>query len=114
MSGHDPIAEFRALFDKAKASETGDATACCLATADTEGRPAARMVLLKDADDQGFTFYTNLDSRKAAELRENIVAKGDQRGRTIGFPTLNLDPENFESRPPDVEEYARRLAEGTS
>ena len=71
MSASDPIAEFRALLEKAKSSEAGDATACCLATAEGGGRPAARMVLLKGADEDGFVFFTNYTSRKAEELEAN-------------------------------------------
>ncbi len=71
MAAHDPIAEFRRLFEKARQSEAGDATACCLATADEAGRPAARMVLLKGVDDGGFVFFTNYTSRKARELDAN-------------------------------------------
>ncbi len=71
MTGNDPIAEFRQLLEKAKSSEAGDATACCLATADPSGRPAARMVLLKGVDDDGFVFFTNYGSRKAADLEAN-------------------------------------------
>ena len=65
MARHDPIAEFRELFDKAKRTEAGDATACCLATADADGRPAARMVLLKGVEGRDFLFFTNYTSRKA-------------------------------------------------
>jgi pyridoxamine 5'-phosphate oxidase len=43
-------------------------TAFCLATADGEGRPSARMLLLKDADERGFVFYTNFESRKGRDL----------------------------------------------
>jgi pyridoxamine 5'-phosphate oxidase len=71
MAANDPIAEFRRLLEKALQSESGDATACCLATADASGRPAARMVLLKGADERGFVFYTNYGSRKADELEAN-------------------------------------------
>jgi pyridoxamine 5'-phosphate oxidase len=71
MSGSDPIAEFRELLEKARSSEAGDATACCLATADASGRPAARMVLLKGVDERGFDFFTNYGSRKADELAAN-------------------------------------------
>ena len=71
MPRADPIAEFRALFDKAARSEPGDATACNLATADAEGRPANRMVLLKGVDERGFVFFTNYGSRKAADLTVN-------------------------------------------
>ena len=68
MSGSDPIAEFSRLLERAKQSEAGDATACCLATADRDGRTAARMVLLKGVDERGFAFFTNYTSRKAREL----------------------------------------------
>ena len=71
MAGHDPIAEFRELFEKAKRGEAGDATACCLATADADGRPAARMVLLKGIEGADFHFFTNYGSRKAVELDAN-------------------------------------------
>ena len=71
MAAHDPIAEFRELFGKAKQSEAGDATACCLATADADGRPAARMVLLKGLEGRDFLFFTNYSSRKARELEAN-------------------------------------------
>ncbi len=71
MSGSDPIAEFLELLEKAKRSEAGDATACTLATSDGAGRPAARMVLLKGVDADGFLFFTNYGSRKAQELDAN-------------------------------------------
>ncbi len=74
MPDSDPIAEFRQLLEKARSSEAGDATACCLATVDTAGRPAARMVLLKGVDGDGFRFFTNYTSRKAGELEANPSA----------------------------------------
>lgn len=74
MPPSDPIAEFRRLLEKARQSEAGDATACCLATADAAARPAARMVLLKGVDDDGFVFFTNHGSRKAGELAANPSA----------------------------------------
>ncbi len=67
----DPFALFAAWFAEAKARETGDATAMALATAGAEGAPSVRMVLLKDADARGFTFYTNTESRKAGEMAAN-------------------------------------------
>jgi pyridoxamine 5'-phosphate oxidase len=70
----DPIALFLALFEKAKLVEPQEGTAMTLATADAEGRPSARMVLLKGADARGFTFFTNRGSRKGRELEENPVA----------------------------------------
>ena len=67
----DPILLFNAWFKEANTSEASLATACCLATADSRGIPSARMVLLKDADEKGFVFYTNLESRKGGELLSN-------------------------------------------
>ena len=67
----DPIAEFQSLFAQARVSEAGDASACALATAAPEGAPSVRIVLLKDVDGRGFTFFTNYTSRKASELEAN-------------------------------------------
>jgi len=68
----DPIAEYHRFFSRALEREGEKcATAATLATADLEARPAARVVLIKHVDDQGFVFYTNLESRKARELRRN-------------------------------------------
>ncbi|MCP4204681.1 MAG: pyridoxamine 5'-phosphate oxidase [bacterium] len=67
----DPIAEFAALFERAKHLEEGDATACALASANDQGLPSVRMVLLKEFGETGFVFYTNYRSRKALELDSN-------------------------------------------
>ena len=64
----DPLALFDSWFAEAKASEPNDPDAMALATATPDGRPSVRMVLLKDHGPQGFTFYTNADSRKGGEL----------------------------------------------
>ena len=64
----DPLALFDAWFAEAKASEPNDAEAMALATATPDGRPSVRMVLLKGHGPEGFTFYTNADSRKGQEL----------------------------------------------
>jgi len=64
----DPLALFDAWFAEAKASEPNDAEAMALATATPDGRPSVRMVLLKGHGSEGFTFYTNADSRKGEEL----------------------------------------------
>ena len=70
----DPFALFAAWLAEATKSEPNDPDALCLATATKEGRPSARMVLLKDVDPRGFVFYTNLESRKGRELAANPFA----------------------------------------
>ena len=70
----DPLHRFTAWLAEASAVEPNDPNAMTLATATPEGRPSARMVLLKGADAQGFVFYTNLESRKSLELAANPVA----------------------------------------
>lgn len=66
-----PYAQFADWFDDATGQEPRDPNAMALATADAAGRPSVRMVLLKGFDEQGFVFYTNLESRKGAELTAN-------------------------------------------
>ncbi|GIV58260.1 MAG: pyridoxine/pyridoxamine 5'-phosphate oxidase [Rhodothermaceae bacterium] len=69
----DPIVQFGRWFEEAAAvlSEAGEVNAMTLATASPEGRPSARVVLLKGFDAAGFQFYTNLESRKGRELAAN-------------------------------------------
>ena len=70
----DPIVLFNAWLAEAEAAEPGLATAMTLATVAADGRPSARMVLLKGADAAGFAFYTNTESRKGVELDETRLA----------------------------------------
>ena len=63
-----PFAEFKAWLDEASKSEPNDANAMALATVGEDGRPAARMVLLKGVDERGVVFYTNTESRKGRDL----------------------------------------------
>jgi pyridoxamine 5'-phosphate oxidase len=70
----DPLRQFEAWFAEARASGTEVPEAMALATATPEGRPSARMVLLKLADDRGFAFHTNYESRKGEELAANPQA----------------------------------------
>jgi pyridoxamine 5'-phosphate oxidase len=67
----DPFELFDQWFAEARAAEPNDPEAMALATADSEGRPSLRMVLLKRHGADGFTFFTNLDSRKGGELAAN-------------------------------------------
>jgi pyridoxamine 5'-phosphate oxidase len=70
----DPISHFQAWLAEAEKSEPNDANAMALATADAQGRPSVRMVLLKGIDAGGFAFYTNLESRKGSDLAANTNA----------------------------------------
>ena len=67
----DPYAIFAEWMAEATRTEPNDPNAMCLATATPDGRPSARMVLLKGQDARGFVFYTNLESRKGGELAAN-------------------------------------------
>lgn len=70
----DPFAVFTQWMAEARASELNDSNAMALATATPEGAPSVRMVLLKGHGPQGFTFYTNAESRKGGEIRANAQA----------------------------------------
>jgi len=72
--GGDPMIQFRRWFEDAEAEGIHLANAIALATADFEGRPSARHVLLRGFDDRGFVFFTNYESRKARHLGENPYA----------------------------------------
>ena len=67
----EPLAQFRAWFDEAVRAELPMVNAMTLATAAGDGRPSARIVLLKGVDERGFVFYTDYRSRKASELESN-------------------------------------------
>lgn len=74
LSEADPFALFNEWLTEAIAKEPGDANAMSLATADQDGLPDVRMVLLKDADPRGFVFYSNLESAKGRQLTANPQA----------------------------------------
>jgi len=108
--GRDPVESFGRWY--AAAGKRRDITlpeAVCLSTSDADGWPDGRMVLLKGFDEEGFTFYTNLDSPKAKALAANPRAAltfhwpplGRQvrlRGRVAAVATREAD-EYFASRP---------------
>jgi len=70
----DPIVEFRRWFQHAVDAKLPTVNAMTLATVDDRGRPAARIVLLKEVDDRGFVFFTNYESRKGRDLAAHPVA----------------------------------------
>jgi pyridoxamine 5'-phosphate oxidase len=71
----DPVEQFRHWFQDALRTGVREPNAMTLATATTEGRPSARMVLLKHFDEQGFVWFTNYGSRKARDLESNPQAE---------------------------------------
>jgi pyridoxamine 5'-phosphate oxidase len=106
----DPVRQFNAWLEEARAAGVPLPEAMTLATADASGRPSARMLLLKFAGPEGFTFFTGYESRKGRDLEENpcaaIVVYWHELGRQVRVegPVRRLSPEDsdvyFETRPP--------------
>lgn len=73
MSTKDPFARFKTLYERALATIPAEQnpTAMVVSSVSSEGRPSSRYVLLKEVDERGFVFYTNLHSRKGREIAEN-------------------------------------------
>jgi pyridoxamine 5'-phosphate oxidase len=70
-AARDPFRQFEKWFQEAEAAKIQEPNAAILATAAKDGRPSARIVLLKGVDGRGFVFYTNYNSRKGRELEAN-------------------------------------------
>jgi pyridoxamine 5'-phosphate oxidase len=71
----NPFEQFELWYHEAKQSSIKEANAMTIATATKDGKPSARIVLLKEVSDKGFVFYTNYDSRKGHEIDENPLAQ---------------------------------------
>ena len=108
MSSGNPITEFLNAAERARAHQV-DTVPATLATADAEGRPSARIVLVRTIDERGFAFFTKYESRKGLELTANPnaalcfhwVALDEQiriDGRAERVPPAESD-EYFDSRP---------------
>jgi len=105
----DPMARYALWMAEAEAREPADPNAAALATADAQGRPSVRMVLVKGADSRGLVFYTNLESRKGTQLLANPWAalclhwKSLKRQIRAEGPVALVDPAEadayFASRP---------------
>ena len=68
---HDPITQFTHWFEQALKAEVTEANAMSLSTVNAEGKPSSRIVLIKEFDHRGFSWFTNYDSRKGQELSQN-------------------------------------------
>jgi pyridoxamine 5'-phosphate oxidase len=96
----DPLPIFHEWLREAEANEPNDPNAVALATATRDGVPSVRMVLMKKADERGFCFYTNADSRKGCELKENPRAalcfhwKSLRRQVRVEGPVVELPAED--------------------
>ena len=106
----DPFAQFRRWFEDARRAEVHEPNAMTLATAGPDGRPSARMVLLKGVGPAGFDFFTNFDSRKGLELAANpraalvfwwgpLERQVRIEGRVATVPEAEADA-YFATRPP--------------
>ena len=110
---HDPVRQFERWMSEAIEAGVPQPNAITLATADGQGRPSARVVLLKGYDSSGFVFYTNLESRKAREVEANpwaalcIVWLDLHRQVRIEGPVERIDDEAadyyFASRPREAQ-----------
>jgi pyridoxamine 5'-phosphate oxidase len=106
----DPVVQFGRWFEQAEQAGLLEPTAMTLATATPDGRPSARMVLLRGFDERGFCFYTNYESRKGVELAANpraaLVFWWGELERQVRIegpvaPTSRAESEAyFHSRPP--------------
>jgi len=107
----DPVGQFALWMDQALASEIDEPTAMTLATVNADGKPSARMVLLKGFDDKGFVFFTNYESRKGQEILKNhrvalvfYWKELERQVRIEGFVLKTSGKESddyFHSRPPE-------------
>lgn len=83
----DPLAQFAAWYEQARAAGMRMPEAAAVATAAADGSPSVRMVLVKGFDERGFVFFTNYASRKAGELAENpraaLLFHWDPLGRQV-------------------------------
>lgn len=105
----DPVVQLRRWLDEARAAGIDLAEAMTLATATKDGAPSARLVLLKDADASGLTFYSGYESRKGRELVENpraaVVLYWHELGRQVRAEgaverlPAKLSDAYFDSRP---------------
>ncbi len=111
-AARDPFELFESWFADAKASEPGLPEAMTVASATPEGRPSARMVLLKGVDERGFVFYSNTESRKGVELLANRQAAILFHWKSLGRQVRVVGPIEVVSDE-EADAYFRSRARGS-
>lgn len=106
--GKNPVELFRHWFGDAKKSEPSDANAAALATADRDGVPSVRIVLVKEMEEEGFVFYTNFESRKGANLQINPLAELNFHWKSLKKQVRISGPVEKASEPAADAYYASR------
>ncbi len=104
----EPFSLFQSWFDAAQKSEPNDPEAMALATADANGLPNVRMVLLKGIDSSGITFYTNSESAKGRELQANMQAAAVLHWKSLGRQVRLRGPVEIISAKESDEYFASR------
>ena len=110
-SAADPMAQFQRWFEQALSGQLPEANAMTLATASKDGKPSARIVLLKEVTETGFVFFTNYNSQKGMDLTENPQAEilffwdALERQVRIGGNVRKISQDEsrayFDTRPPE-------------
>jgi pyridoxamine 5'-phosphate oxidase len=100
----DPIELFGLWMKEAEASEPNDANAAALATSTPEGRPSVRIILVKRADERGFCFFTNVESKKGKQLQSNPRAALCFHWKSLRRQ-VRVDGPVTEMEAADVDEY---------
>jgi pyridoxamine 5'-phosphate oxidase len=100
----DPLELFALWLQEAERSEPNDPNAAALATSTLAGEPSVRMVLVKRADERGFCFFTNAESRKGRELQTNPRAALCFHWKTLGRQ-VRVEGQVTEMEAADVDEY---------
>jgi hypothetical protein len=107
----DPLRQFEAWLADAVAAGLLEPNAMGLATADPDGAPSLRMVLLKGLEDDRFVFYTHLESRKAVALAAEAAARSSSGGtRSSGRCASRAAPSGSPTRPPTPTSRRARAA----
>ena len=108
----DPLVQFAAWYEDAQGAGMRMPEAAAVATADAEGAPSVRMVLVKDFDERGFVFFTNYSSRKGGELAANpraaLLFHWDPLGRQV-----RITGEVTRTSAPETAAYVRTRPRGS-